>query len=156
MGAIGCLRWVGEARGSGGVRARPEVREGVRTSSPFTVALQWCQQDSFTTRLWATESNPITAADAACFPTPDKGGGGTRARHRKGAPSVRCCSKGKTITDGKSHLQRGYFLFLKACVMRAQPGQEALAFPQSLPAVRARRQTPRQGPWLPRWPRPGR
>lgn len=44
-----------EVRGCGGV-----------TSLSFTGPLGWCQRDSFTRRLYATGSNPITE-DATCF-----------------------------------------------------------------------------------------
>ncbi len=45
----------GDVRGRGGV-----------TSLFFTGPLGWCKRDSFTRRLYATGSNPITE-DATCF-----------------------------------------------------------------------------------------
>lgn len=42
----------------------------------------------------------------------------------------------------QSNLHARHFLFLKPCVMRAQPRQEALAFPQSLLSFRAQADAP--------------
>lgn len=116
---------------------RNKVRGEELMALTFPVILGWCKQDSITTRLWATRSDPISAA-AACFPTPQDGPGPSELEDID-------VTKGASVQKSvllQSNVRRQYFLFVKPYVMRAQPRQEVLAFPQSLLSFRAHGQTP--------------